>query len=243
MRNQIKLLVVDDHPVVRKGISLCLAKQDNLEIVGEAADGCEALQKAHELAPDMILMDINMPHMNGLMAAELLRKEQPRIKVLILSVHRDPEFIRRVIQSGAHGYVLKEATADELVRAIEAVHAGEGYFGPEIARIALNRFVRGGAETPGTALLTHRERQVLSQIAEGLSNKEIARQLSIGVRTVETHRESVMRKLGIHKVAGLIKFTIANGLVSVGNEISPEAAQLELEKSRMPETLRAAATS
>jgi two-component system nitrate/nitrite response regulator NarL len=219
MKNKIKLLVVDDHPVVRRGISSCLERHAHLEIVGEAADGCEALQKAHELAPDMILMDINMPQMNGLTATELLRKEQPKIKVLILSIHKDPDSVRRIIQSGAHGYVLKEATSEELVRAIETVHAGESYFGPEVARIALNRFVRGGGEAPGVAHLTHREHQVLRQIAEGLSNKKIAHQLGIGARTVETHRESVMRKLDIHTVAGLTKFAIANGLVTVGNEL------------------------
>jgi two-component system nitrate/nitrite response regulator NarL len=135
-------------------------------------------------------------------------------------MHRDPDSVRRIIQSGAHGYVLKEATSEELVRSIETVQAGEAYFGPEVARIALNRFVRGGGEAPGAAHLTHREHQVLMQIAEGLSNKEIARQLGIGVRTVETHRESIMRKLDIHTVAGLTKFAIANGLVSAGNEMT-----------------------
>jgi DNA-binding NarL/FixJ family response regulator len=220
MKNRIKLLVVDDHPVVRKGISLCLAQHEDFEIVGEAADGREAVRKARELQPDIVLMDINMPQMSGLAVTELLRRELPHIKVLILSVNGTAESVLRMVQSGARGYVLKEAAPEELVRAVETVQAGESYFSHDVARVALNQFVRGGGEAPGTPQLTAREREVLTQIAEGLSNKEIATQLGVGVRTVETHRERIMRKLDIHNVAGLTKFAIAQGLVSVGNEMA-----------------------
>ncbi len=218
MKGHIKILVADDHPVVRRGISSCLARQEHLEIVGEAADGYEAMRKARELVPDIVLMDIHMPQMNGLAVTELLRKEQPQTKVLILSMHSDADYVLRIIQSGAQGYVLKVAPPEELVRAIETVSAGETYFSSDVARIALNQFVRGGGEPPGAAQLTNREREVLVHIAEGRSNKEIACQLGVGVRTVETHRERIMRKLDIHTVAGLTKFAVAKGLVNIGPE-------------------------
>jgi DNA-binding NarL/FixJ family response regulator len=134
--------------------------------------------------------------------------------VLVLSMHSNSEYVMRIIQSGASGYVLKEAATEELVRAIEMVNAGEAFFSPEVARVALNKYVRGSSENPG-AQLTNREREVLVQIAEGLSNKEIANKLGVGVRTVETHRERIMRKLNIHSVAGLTKFAISQGLVSL----------------------------
>jgi len=211
----IKILVADDHPVVRRGLQTCLARQPRLKIVGEAADGDEALRKARELLPHVVLMDISMPGMNGLAVTEVLRKEAPQIKVLVLSVHNNKEYIFRVIQAGAHGYVSKEAPPEELVRAIETLHAGEPFFSEDIARAALSEFVTSGGKKEPFAQLTIREREVLVQIAEGKSNKEIADRLGIGVRTIETHRERIMRRLNIHSVAGLTKYAIANGLVSL----------------------------
>jgi two-component system nitrate/nitrite response regulator NarL len=214
-KTKIKVLVVDDHPVVRKGLQSCLAKHDHIKVVGEASDGDEAMRKSRELSPDLILMDISMPKMNGLAVTELLRKEAPRTKVLVLSVHSNKEYIFRVIQAGAHGYVSKEAPPDELLRAIESVFEGEPFFSEDIARAALNQFVATGGKKEPFAQLTTRERQVLVLIAEGQSNKEIANKLGIGVRTIETHRERIMRRLDIHSVAGLTKFAIANGMVSL----------------------------
>ena len=186
-----------------------------MKVVGEAADGDEALRMARELSPDVVLMDINMPGMNGLAVTEVLRKEVPNMKVLILSVHSNKEYIFRVIQAGAHGYVSKEAPPEELVRAIESVYAGEPHFSEDIARAALSEFVNTGGKKEPFAQLTIREREVLVLIAEGASNKEIADRLSIGVRTIETHRERIMRRLNIHSVAGLTKYAIANGLISL----------------------------
>ena len=215
MKSRIKLLLVDDHPVVRRGIASCLARQENLIIAGEAADGVEAIRKAKELLPDIVLMDIDMPQMNGLAVTEVLRKELPAVKVLIISMHSNTEYVLRIIQSGARGYVLKEASPEELVRAIETVNRGEAFFSPDVARVALNQFVRGSGEGPESSRLTSREREVLIQIAEGLSNKEIACRLGVGVRTVETHRERIMRKLNIHSVAGLTKFAVVKGYISL----------------------------
>jgi two-component system, NarL family, nitrate/nitrite response regulator NarL len=214
-KRPIKILVVDDHPVVRRGISACLARQENLSIVGEAVDGRDALRKVRELRPDIVLMDIDMPQMSGLTAADILRREMPQVKVLVLSMHSHTEYVLRIIQSGACGYVLKGASPDELAAAIERVSGGEAFFSPEIARVALNQFVRGNGTSPTAGQLTSREREVLIQIAEGMSNKEIACFLGVGVRTVETHRERIMRKLNIHSIAGLTRFAISQGLVSI----------------------------
>jgi DNA-binding NarL/FixJ family response regulator len=218
-RSRIKILLVDDHPVVRKGISACLARHPHLVIVGEAVDGLEAVAKAKALLPDIVLLDIDMPNMNGLDATEVLRRELPQVKVLILSMHQRTEYLLRILQSGARGYVLKAASSEELLKAIETVNAGEAFFSPEIAHLALNQFVQGNGEGPNLEKLTHREREVLILVAEGLSNKEIASHLGVGVRTVETHRERIMRKLAVHSVAGLTRLAIAKGLVTLQEEL------------------------
>lgn len=213
MKNKIRILLADDHPVVRKGIRSCLERQSQLEVVGEAANGQEALASAKQLVPDLVLMDIDMPVMSGLAVTETLGKELPQVKVLILSMHDHPEYIMRILQSGAKGYVLKDASPEELLKAIDTVNGGQAFFSPEVARLALNQFVQTNGEVSAPGQLTDREREVLVLIAEGLSNKEIANQLNVGVRTVETHRERIMRKLDIHTVAGLTKFAITKGLI------------------------------
>lgn len=218
MNNRIRLLLADDHPVVRKGIRSCLKNRDNLEVVGEAGNGQEAVALTRQLLPDLVLMDIDMPGMSGLEACEALGRELPNVKVLILSMHDQTGLVSRILQCGARGYVLKEASTEELLRAIHTVNAGESFFGPEFARIALNQFVQGATATAGVGQLTDREREVLVNIAEGLSNKEIACALNLGVRTVETHRERIMRKLNIHSIAGLTKFAISQGLISLKTE-------------------------
>lgn len=217
-KQKIRVLIADDHPVVRKGLQSCLARQDGLRLVGEAADGDEALAKALELQPDVVLLDISMPRRDGLAVTEALRRQAPQIKILVLSVHSNREYILRVIQAGAHGYISKEAPPEQLSQAIQTVCNGQTFFSPEAAQAALHRLVENGGKREPFAQLTAREREVLVLIAQGQSNKEIASRLGIGVRTIETHRERIMRRLDIHSVAGLTKFAIANGLVPLEDQ-------------------------
>jgi len=156
-----------------------------------------------------------MFNMNGMAVTDLLRRELPDIKVIILSTCSNTEYVMRIIECGARGFVLKEAPPAELMQAIESVHAGQTHFSPDVARVALNHVVRGGNDSIPASRLTNREREVLVHIADGLSNKEISTQLNIGVRTVETHRERIMRKLDIHTVAGLTRFALTQGMVSL----------------------------
>jgi len=211
---RIRLLLADDHPVVRKGIISCLEKCARLEIIGEAADGQEALQKARDLSPDVLLADIEMPHMTGVALAAKLRDELPKIKVLVLSVLTATDDMLFILKSGARGYIHKGAAPDEFVKAIETVDAGQTFFSPSMARLALTELVLNKKSA-----LTNRELDVLKNIAEGLSNKEIACHLDVGTRTVETHRERLMRKLNIHSIAGLTRYAIAKGVISL-----PESA-------------------
>jgi two-component system nitrate/nitrite response regulator NarL len=217
MSSMIRVLIADDHPVVRRGLAMTLGRQPGITIVGEAGDGREAVDLARKLKPDVLLMDIDMPQLNGMVVTDLLQRDLPQVRVLILSMHTNSEYVMRIIQCGARGFVLKESPADEIVQAVQTVAGGASYFSPEVARVALNQVVRGNRADGGSplGLLTSREREVLHLIAEGLSNKEIAMRLNIGVRTVETHRERIMRKLDIHSVAGLTRFAITHGLVTL----------------------------
>jgi DNA-binding NarL/FixJ family response regulator len=206
-------LVSDDHPVVLKGLQSVLSREQDLEVVGEAADGEQALANALALKPDVVLLDISMPCLDGLAVTMALRKHAPRTKVLILSVHTDEGNLFRMIKAGACGYVSKGASPEELLRAIRSVHNGETFFSPEIAQTALNRLVNNAGGEEPLAQLTPREREVLILVARGQSSKEIACNLGIGVRTIETHRERIMSRLDIHSIAGLTRFAIADGLV------------------------------
>jgi DNA-binding NarL/FixJ family response regulator len=217
-QKKIKLLLVDDHPIVLEGIKSHLSAQDGFEVVGDAADGEEAIRQARRLLPDIILMDISMPHMNGLEAMTLLRKQVPNAKILVLTMHDKKEYISQIFRLGARGYLLKDTSPAELVHAIKSIYAGELVFSSTVSRILVGELLSEGEQElkrPRRSELSEREREVLVLIAEGHSNKEIADRLLVGVRTIETHREHIMRKLNIHTVAGLTKFTIVKGMITL----------------------------
>jgi len=215
INKKISVLLVDDHPVVRKGLQTCLARHDNLNVVGEACDGIEALAKAKELRPDVMLTDISMPRMDGIALIEAMRKEMPSVKILVLSVHANKDYLIKILKAGALGYVSKEAPPEVLCKAIQQVNNGQKFVSPELAQSALVEIADDNGTPTAANPLTEREQQVLVLIAEGKSNKEIASALDIGVRTIETHRERIMRRLDIHSVAGLTKYALTHGLITL----------------------------
>jgi DNA-binding NarL/FixJ family response regulator len=212
----IRVLVADDHTVVREGIRHVLEREAGFHVVAEAANGTDALELAQAHRPDVALLDISMPGRSGLEVAAQIRQTLPETRVLILSMHDNTEYVLEAVRAGAHGYLLKDTAATELRRAVRAVQGGEAFFSPPIAR-RLSDAVRGELEreqrTGDLGSLSAREREVLQGIARGRTNKEIAAELGISHRTVETHRESLMRKLRIRTVAGLTKFALETGLV------------------------------
>ncbi len=214
---KIRLLLVDDHPIVREGIKSAFAAKKTIVIVGEAATGEEAITKAKKLLPDVILMDINMPGMSGLETSRRLRKSVPDSKILALTMHENREYVLEMSQLGARGYVFKDSSPSELIRAIEAVHAGEFFFSPRASQHLLRAFLKGEPRTESGAQtdLSQREKDVLQLIMEGLKTKEIAKRLGVTDRTVETYRRRLMTKLSVHSVAGLIKQAIAKRIVKI----------------------------
>ena len=214
---KIKILLVDDHPFIREGVRACLLKYDQFEVVGEASSGKEAIDKARELSPDIIVMDIMMPEMDGLEATKCLREACPQAKVLILTVHDKKEFVREMIQSGARGYIRKSIATFELVSAIERIHRGETCFMPEVAQAFFDDYVLNGGKLEESIpkRLSEREREVLGLIVEGLANKEMAGRMQLSVRTVEKHRQRIMKKLDIHKATELVRFAITRGVVNL----------------------------
>lgn len=211
----IRVLVADDHAIVRTGIRHVLESEPGFAVVAEAATGAEALDLAGSLHPDVAVLDISMPGESGLRVAAELRQRSPDTRVLILSMHDNTEYVLESLRAGAHGYLLKDSAATELRGAIRAVRRGESYFSPAIAG-KLSAVVRGDAAASAAgalAQLTARERQVLVGVAQGHTNREIAQQLGISHRTVESHRESLMKKLGVRTVAGLTRLALEAGLV------------------------------
>jgi two-component system nitrate/nitrite response regulator NarL len=211
---RIRVLLADDHPVVRWGMSCCIASRPEAVVVGEAANGGEAVRMAKELSPDIILMDIDMPELSGIEAAEVLHRENPDIKVIFLSMYHYSAALPRILKSGARGFLLKSARPDDIVSAISKVGAGGTCFSPDVAQHAIGHLAQSLGGDPGIRALSNREREVLIGIAEGLSNKQLAARLGISARTVETHRGHIMQKLKIHSIAGLTRFAVSQGLVT-----------------------------
>ena len=205
----IKVLLVDDHLLVLDGLQARLELEEYIEVIGTANNGLDALNKAKVLQPDVVLMDVTMPVLNGLEATKRFQTEQPGTKILVLSMHNEKEYILSLIQSGANGYVLKDVSSEELVLAIETVYQGGTYFSSGASEAL---FTQQKLTSPQEEL-TNRERSVLKALASGLSNKEIANQLNISVRTVETHRLNIKAKLDISSAAGLTKYAIEHQIV------------------------------
>ncbi len=214
---KITVLLAEDHMIVREGFRKMLELENDFEIVGEAQDGRAALAQAKKLRPDVILMDIAMPQLNGLEATRQIVKINPTAKILMLSAHSDDAYVQNAIDSGAKGFLLKQTSAHEVCHAIREVQKGKTFFSPSIARHfnRLNPLLPGSsaALNPKAARLTSREMEVLQLIAEGKANKETAAQLGIGIKTVEKHREHLMTKLDIHDTAGLTRYAISAGII------------------------------
>ncbi|MDX1520078.1 MAG: response regulator transcription factor [Anaerolineae bacterium] len=214
----IKVLLAEDHTIVRKGIRALLDPVTEIEVVGEAEDGREAIEKVGQLLPDVVLMDNTMPTLNGLEATRQIKKQFPDIMVLILTMHTDEEYIFQFLQAGASGYLIKKTAPKELVSAIKAVHRGDSFLSPSISRKVIDGYLRHVEETDKTdsyTQLTNREREVLQLIVEGLSNKEIAEQLHLSVKTIGNHRINLMEKLDLHNVSDLTKYAIRKGIISL----------------------------
>jgi DNA-binding NarL/FixJ family response regulator len=214
---QIRILLADDHNIIRDGMRLLLERQAGFSVVGEAADGREVVQLAQEQLPDVVVMDIAMPNMNGIEATRRIVARSPAIGVVILSMHYDESYVIRSLKAGARAYLLKDAVKTELIAAIQAVVQGRSYFSPKISRILQEDFVqllgRRGADD-SYDLLTEREREVLQLVAEGKTNKEIANHLTLSLYTVDTHRTHIMQKLNLHSVPELILYAVRKGIIS-----------------------------
>ncbi|MBC8469146.1 MAG: response regulator transcription factor [Planctomycetes bacterium] len=214
---RIRVLLAEDHAIVREGLRLLLEKQPDIEVVCEAEDGRIAVERARELLPDVVVMDITMPNLNGVEATRKIINEFPQIKVIALSIHSDRRFVARMLEAGATGYVLKEGPLDELVKAIWAVTAGESYLSSKITSIVIDDYVKGLATDADSTLsfLTNRECRVLQLIAEGKSTEQIALDLVVSSRVIEAIRRRIMKKLGAHTIADLVKIAIFENLISL----------------------------
>ena len=212
MLNKLRIVVADDHTLVRAGLVTLMSRMPDVEIAGEVADGRAALKMVKELQPDIAILDISMPELNGLDAAEKLRHESPKTKVIILSMHANEEYVAQALKAGAAGYLLKDAATTELDMAIRVVAQGQFYLSPSISRQVVDTYLHGGPT--GLDLLSPRQREILQLIAEGKSTREIAETLHLSVKTIETHRAQLMERLDIHDVAGLIKYALRKGLIS-----------------------------
>lgn len=214
MSPELRILIVDDHEVVRRGLKAVLEEHPGWQVVGEAASGREAIEKAGTLKPEVIILDMSMPGLNGLEATRGILKALPEAQVLVLTQHDSEQLVRAFLQAGAQGYLVKSDAARELVPALESLQQGRPFFTAKVARMVLDGYIRGLSSGDGQrSVLTPSERQIVQLLAEGNTNKEIACLLNIAVKTVETHRAHVMRKLGIHSVSELVRYAVRNNLL------------------------------
>ena len=220
----IRVLLADDHTVVRQGLRVLLEAEADIEVVGEAGSGREAVQLTKKLLPDVVVMDIAMPSLNGVEATRQITKEVPNVKLLILSSYNDDEYVHQVTGAGATGYLLKQTAATDLIKAVRETRNGNAFFSPAISKRLMERYreavLSGGPVRKQTDLLTSREAEVLQLIAEGRANKQIAAELCISIKTVEKHRQQVMNKLNIHDIAGLTRYAISKGVIESGVRVT-----------------------
>lgn len=213
MQNKnIRVLLADDHAILRKGVRMLIDSQPDMKVVGEAKTGREAIDEARKLKPDVVVMDVSMPELNGIEGTRQICEELDQTRVIGLSMHKDSVYVRELLRAGARGYLLKDSEDDDLLRAIRAVSRGEAFLSPAISDAVLTDY-RKHVSNP-VDLLTSREREVLTLIAEGKTNKEIATTLDLSVYTVESHRGSVMEKLNLHNTGDIVRFALRNGLMS-----------------------------
>jgi len=212
----MRILIADDHGMMREGLKFLIKKEADMEVVGEAEDGLTAVKLAKELQPDVIIMDVSMPNLNGVEAAKLIMHEVPSTRIIALSMYFNRSYVMNMLKAGAVGYVLKSYFFDELVRAIRAVAAGERYLSPKVTAVLIENYVNQAADANGSSdgMLSDRERQMLPLLAEGQSVKQIALRLHINPKTADANRRHIMNKLGIYNVAELTKYAIREGLTS-----------------------------
>jgi DNA-binding NarL/FixJ family response regulator len=214
--SKLKVLLADDHAVVRKGLRFVLERDGNVEVIGEAADGREAVKLAERLTPQVVVMDIAMPNLNGIEAAAQILKKNPRIGVVILSMYSDEGYLVRALSAGAKGYLLKDSAEEDLVRAVESVGQGKPFFSPAIAQTLLGDYMRRlqlENREDSYDLLTDREKEILQLLAEGKSNKEVAALLNVSLHTVETHRTHIMQKLNLHNTAEIVLYAVRKKVI------------------------------
>jgi len=219
MKN-IKILIADDHEVVRDGLKNILLTLGNISVVGEVANGEDAVNQYNTLKPDLVIMDISMPGMNGIEATRIIKENDPEAKILVLTMHDNQEYLNQIIRSGAKGFVLKNTDKDELLQAVKTVAAGENFFSKDISKLTIDNYIRSAKDTEKSETykevpLTKREIEILKFIAEGHSNQEIANKLFISYNTVDTHRKNIMHKLSIKNTAGLVRYAIEKGLIEI----------------------------
>jgi DNA-binding NarL/FixJ family response regulator len=209
---KIRVLLADDHAILRKGVRMLIHTQPDMEVVGEARTGREAIAEARRLKPDIVVMDVSMPELNGIEGTRQICDELTATKVIALSMHKDSVYVREILRAGARGYLLKDSEDEDLLKAIRGVFRGEAYLSPAISDAVLTDY-RKHVSNP-VDLLTSREREILTMVAEGKTNKEIAQALNLSVYTVESHRGSVMEKLNLHNTGDIVRFALRNGLIS-----------------------------
>ncbi len=214
---RIRILLADDHNVMRRGLRLLLESQPEFEVVAEAANGIQAVELAIKTAPDVAVLDISMPHLSGIEAAQRIAESLPGTAIVVLSMHADESYVLRALRAGAKGYLVKNSAEGDLIAAIRAVNGGKSFFSPEVSRVLVEDYVREmrvRGVTDSYELLTAREREILHLLAEGKSNKDIAALLNLSLFTVETHRRNLQEKLNLHSVAELILYAVRKGLIA-----------------------------